>query len=81
MGNPKSANIWRTADRRAKRSEIWASWVLVTIIWGTFDLLSLKVILGSIGALCEFESFDDFKTLLLPQLLIFFNEIFFTASW
>ncbi len=41
----------KTARRRAKRSEIWDSWILVTYIWGTYDMVVFKVILGSFGAL------------------------------
>ncbi len=41
----------KIAGCRMKRSEIWESWVVVVCIWGTFDLLVLKVILGSFGAL------------------------------
>ncbi len=40
----------KMAGRRAIRSEIWESGVIVTRIWGTFDLLVFKVILGSFGA-------------------------------
>ncbi len=38
--------IWKTACRRAKRSEIWASGVTIQCIQGTFDSTVLKVILG-----------------------------------
>ncbi len=38
----------KTAGRRAKRGEIWE---FVTCIWGTIDLLVIKVILRSFGAL------------------------------
>ncbi len=31
--------------------EIWDSWILVIHIWGTFDLVVVKVILGSFSAL------------------------------
>ncbi len=41
----------KTAHRRVKRSEIWASWILVTHVLGTFDLVGFKVIWGSFGAL------------------------------
>ncbi len=40
-----------TAGCRVKRSEIWESGVVVICIWGTFDLLVFKVILGSLIAL------------------------------
>ncbi len=36
---------------RAKRVEIWSSWVLVENILGTFDLVVFKLILMSLGAL------------------------------
>ena len=61
MGKYKSANIWKTADRRAKRTEIWDSGHVVGFIWGTFDLLSVKVILGSFGALWKFLNFTFSK--------------------
>ena len=38
----------KTASRRAKKSEIWE---IIQHIWGTLDLLVLKVILGSFSAL------------------------------
>ena len=41
----------KTAHHGVKRSEIWASWILVTHILGTFDLVRFKVIWGSFGAL------------------------------
>ena len=41
----------KTAHRRAKRSAIWDSWILVTYIRGTYDLIVFKVILGSFGAI------------------------------
>ncbi len=50
-GEIKNLNIWKTSDRRAKRSEIWDSWVLIQHIRGTFGLLAFKVILRSFGAL------------------------------
>ncbi len=38
--------------RRAKRSEIWDSWILVTHIWGTFDpVVGFNISLGSFDAL------------------------------
>ena len=40
-----------TAGRRAKQTAIWESRTLVIHIWGTYDLVVLKVILGSFGAL------------------------------
>ena len=41
----------KTVCRRAKRTEIWDSGILVTHIWGAFDLVGYKVILGSFSAL------------------------------
>ncbi len=41
----------KMAGRRAKWSEMWDSWILVTQIWATFDLVGFEVILGSFGAL------------------------------
>ena len=41
----------KMAGRRAKWSEIWDSVTLVRHIWGTFDLVGFKVILGSFCAL------------------------------
>ena len=41
----------KLARPTAKLSEIWDSWILVTKIWGTFDLVGFKVILGSFSAL------------------------------
>ena len=35
----KMACISKMARQRAKWSEIWESWVLVTYIWGTYDLV------------------------------------------
>ena len=40
----------KTTGRRAKRSGIWVSWILVTHIWGTYDLVVFKGILESFGA-------------------------------
>ncbi len=34
----------KTAVRRAKRSKIWDSGLVVTCIWGTFDLLVFNTI-------------------------------------
>ena len=45
------ACISKTADCRAKRTEILDSGIVVTGTWGTFGLLRFKVILGSFGAL------------------------------
>ncbi len=35
-------SISKTVGRRAKFSAIWDSWILVTHIWGTFDLAGSK---------------------------------------
>ena len=50
-GQMKIAIILEMASRRVKRSEICGSSVVVTGIWGTFDILLFKVILGLVGAL------------------------------
>ncbi len=42
----------KIAERREKVSEIWDSWILVTHIWGTFDLVGFKVIFGVIRCTC-----------------------------
>ncbi len=42
----KMVCISKTAGRRAKQNGIWDAWLLVTHIWGTFDLLVFKVISG-----------------------------------
>ncbi len=47
----KIACVSKTAGRRVKRSEIWDSWILVTHVCDTFDLVGFKVILGSFGTL------------------------------
>ncbi len=41
----------KKAGGRVKRGEIFDSWILVTHIRGTFDLVGFNVILGSFGAL------------------------------
>ncbi len=56
MEKSKTSNIWKMSDRRAKRSEIWDSWVLIQHIRGSFGLLAFKVILGSFGALAIFRN-------------------------
>ncbi len=50
MGKPKTPIIWKTSDRRAKQSEIWALEVSIQCTQGTFDTSLIKVILGSFGA-------------------------------
>ncbi len=42
--------ILKMAGRRAKRSKIWDSRILVTHTWSIFDLVVFKVILGSFSA-------------------------------
>ncbi len=34
----------KTASHRAKWSEIWESWVVVTCIWGSFNLLAFNLV-------------------------------------
>ena len=41
----------KAAGYRAKLSEIWDSWILVTHIWGTFDFVGFKVIWGWVGVI------------------------------
>ncbi len=57
MEKSKTSIIWKKSDRRAKRSEIWDSWVVVQHIRGTFDTLAFKVILGSFEVLAIFRNF------------------------
>ncbi len=56
MEKSKTSIIFKTSDHRAKRSEIWDSWVVVQHIRGTFGLLAFKVILRSLGALVIFNN-------------------------
>ncbi len=42
---------FKNGGRRTKWSLMWDSGTLVTHIWGTFDLVGFKVILGSVDAL------------------------------
>ncbi len=65
MGEPKNLNDMETSDRRAKRSEIWASGACIQCIQGTFDSLVLKVILGSLGAFPIFGNFVSRKRLVV----------------
>ncbi len=55
MGKPKTSIIWKTSERRAKQSEMWASGVSIQCAQGTFETSVLKVILGSFGAFPIFE--------------------------
>ena len=56
-GETKISIIWKTSGRIATWSAIWDSWVLAIHIWRTVDLVTSKVILGSLfGAL---EIFND----------------------
>ncbi len=43
-------DILRTADRRARRGEIWDWGILVIHTWNIFDTVVFKVIWGSLGA-------------------------------
>ncbi len=45
------AYISKTAMRRAKRREIWESWVVVTCMLGIFNLFVFQATLESFGAL------------------------------
>ena len=51
MGNYNMCDILKTADHRAKRTEIGNLWILGIHIWGPFDLVVFNVILGSFSAL------------------------------
>ena len=51
-------------NRRAKRSKIWNLVLLMENIWDIFDLVMLKVILDSFGALCDFSRNAIFTTFL-----------------
>ena len=46
----QQAHVSKTADRRAKRSKLWASGVNIQCIQGTFDTYVVKVILRAFGA-------------------------------
>ncbi len=48
----KLSYISKRAGCREKRTEIWESWILVTHIWATFDLVGFKDILGSFWCMC-----------------------------
>ncbi len=52
--NGKILNIWKKADRRAKRMKIWDSGILTLLTWG---VSSFQFSLGSLGALWEIS--DD----------------------
>ena len=56
MEKSKTSIIWKKSDRRAKRSEIWDSRVVVQHIWGAFGLVAFKVILRSFRALSIFRN-------------------------
>ncbi len=56
MEKSKTSIIWIISNRRAKRSEIWDSWVVTIHIRGTFGILAFKVILGSFGAFAIFHN-------------------------
>ncbi len=56
MGKPKTSIIWKTRDRRAKQTEIWASGVSIQCTQGTFDTEVVKVILGSFGVFLIFKT-------------------------
>ncbi len=59
--------ISKTACRRAKRSEIWASGVSIQCIQGTFDSYVLDVILGSFGAFLIFDQLVSRKRRVVEQ--------------
>ena len=67
MGKPKSSIIWKTSDRRAKRSEIWASGVSLQCTQGTFDTSVIKVVLGPFGAFPIFKISVSRKSLVVER--------------
>ena len=67
MGKPKASIIWKTSDRRAKWSEIWAPGGSIQCTQGTFDTSVLKVILGSFGAFPIFEKPVSRKRLVVER--------------
>ncbi len=75
MEKLKMANILEMVNRRAKRSGIWESWVLVEYIWGVLDLIVFKVILKVIWCTCNFSE-NMIVTMLLLLHLCFFQSIF-----
>ncbi len=75
MTNPKMCNILKTADSRAKRTEIWDLWCYSAHRLGTFDARFLEFGLGSFGALCKISDIKILKRLLLLQFSFNFNQI------
>ena len=62
------------ANHRAKMSESWDSEVIVEHIWGTFDLISFKVIWGHSGHLQFFLKYAFRKA--ASSTLMVFSTIF-----
>ncbi len=75
MEKPKTSIIWKTSDRRAKWSEIWASGVSLQCIQVTFDSNVDKVILRSFGAFLIFDQLVSRK-----WLVVELNRVKFWAS-
>ena len=73
MGKPKTSIIWKTSDRRAKRSEVWTSGVSVQCTQGTFDNSVIKVVLGSFGAFPIFEKPVSRKRLVIERNTVKFG--------
>ncbi len=51
----KASIIWKTSDRRAKRSEIWDLRTVSEHIWSTFGLAPLKNMFPVIRCTCKFN--------------------------
>ncbi len=64
----KMACMSNIAHRTAKRSEIWNLWILVTLIWGIFNLAGFKVIWGHL------VHYSQKKLVIQQQLVLLRNE-------
>ncbi len=67
MEKPKTSIIWKTSERRTKRSEIWASGVSIQCTQGTFVTSVIKVILGSFGTFPIFDKAVSPKRLVIER--------------
>ncbi len=63
IGNPKTWNITKTDDRRAKQTKIWDSGYYSTHMEVTFGARFLDFGLGPFGALCKISHFTIFNLL------------------
>ena len=79
-GKPKMWNISKTADCRAKRTNIWVSGYYSVYIYGTFDARFLELGLGSFTALCKIFDSTIFETQLLQQFSSDFNQTSYKLS-